>query len=305
MKKKCNLIIGSTGFIGERVCKIISKKIDLYTISKKNNMSFSKKHFLINTEKFYQLNKVISNLKKKYEKINVFFLAGESSVENSIINSRLSINSSVISFHNLILCLKNFNSTIIFASSGSVYDSREKSFFSENDPLRPPSPYASIKYASEGMAMSYCETFGMDIRIARMFSVFGEKMNRFFIYDLVKKLKKSNGKIVLKGSGNQERDYLHVDDVAKGLITILNNGTKGEVYNLCSGKAVKLKDLSKKIRNILNKNEIKIVWDKKSIKGIRDCWYGKNKKIKSIGFNHKISFNKSLRSTINYIYKKL
>lgn len=305
MKNKCNLIIGSSGFIGNSLIKNINKQHDFYTISKKKKSISSKKHFTVDVKKYHKVKMIITQLKKKYKKIDVFYLAGESSVENSIINSRSSINNSIISFHNLILSLKNHKSTIIFASSGSVYDSRNKTSFSEKDVLRPPSPYAAIKYASEGIAMSYCETHGMDIRIARMFSVFGENMNRFFIYDLVKKLKNSNKKILLKGSGNQERDYLHVDDVAKGLLIIMKNGSKGEVYNLCSGRPIKLKNLAEKIKIILKKNNVKIFWDNKKTKGVRDRWYGDNKKIKSIGFNCKKLFSNRLKSTIDYIFLNL
>ena len=306
MKKKCNLVIGSTGFIGNSVCKNISKKYDLYTISRRKSKNFfSKKHFVINLENYKNLNKVILELKKKYEKIDVFFLAGESSVERSIINSKSSINNSIISFHNTILSLRKVKSTIVFASSGSVYDSRIKSSFSEQDAVRPPSPYAAIKLASEGIAISYCDTYGMDIRIARIFSAFGETMNRFFMYDLVKKLNNSKDKVLLKGSGNQERDYLHVDDVSNGLFTILKKGLKGEVYNLCSGKPIKLKNLANKIKNILKKKDIEIIWDKEQTIGIRDCWYGKNRKIKSIGFNFKKTFETSLKLTISHIYSNL
>lgn len=306
MKKKCNLVIGSTGFIGNSVCKNISKNYDLYTISRRKSKNFfSKKHFSINLENYKNFNKVILELKKKYQKIDVFFLAGESSVERSIINSKSSINNSIISFHNIILSLRKVNSTIVLASSGSVYDLRIKSSFAEWDVVRPPSPYAAIKLASEAIAISYCDTYGMDIRIARIFSVFGETMNRFFIYDLVKKLNNSKGKVILKGSGNQERDYLHVDDVSNGLFAILKKGSRGEIYNLCRGMPVKLKDLANKVKIILKKKDIKIIWDKKQTIGIRDCWYGKNRKIKSIGFNFKKPFETSLRSTVKYIYSNL
>ncbi len=306
MKNVCYLVIGSTGFIGRSVCKQIENKNNLYTISRKKPKKInSKKHFSINLKNINQINKILNKLKKKYKKINVFFLAGESSVENSILNPKSSINDSIIIFHNIIISLLNYKATIIYASSGSIYDSRKKVSFHEKDIIRPPSPYAAIKYASEGIAMSYNETFGTDIRIARIFSVFGETMNRFFIYDLVKKLCESKNKIKLRGSGNQERDYLHVDDVAKGLLTILKNGEKGEVYNLCSGKPIKLQMLAQKIRKILNKDDIEIVWDKKETKGIRDCWYGNNNKIRKIGFRSQKSFQIRLNSTIKQIYSNL
>lgn len=77
------------------------------------------------------------------------------------------------------------------------------------------------------------------------------------------------------------------------------------MYNLCSGRPVILKNLAEKIKIILKKNNVKIFWDNKKTEGVRDSWYGDNKKIKSIGFNCKKLFNERLQSTIDYIFLNL
>ncbi len=90
-----------------------------------------------------------------------------------------------------------------------------------NIALYQPSPDAASKHACEGIAMSYHETYDLDVRIARIFSVFGPEMNRFFIYDFIEKISKDEKSIQLFGTGKQVRDYLHVDDVCRGLLTIM------------------------------------------------------------------------------------
>ncbi len=306
MINSCTVIIGSTGFIGLNLLKKIRNKKNVYSISR-NSFPDKKQnnHFKIDIADKKSVTNFFSELKNKYNKINLFFLAGESSVENSFKKSHTSINESIFSFLNIIESLKYSNSTIIFVSSGSIYDSRKKSYFTETDKLFPPSPYAASKYACEGIAMSYYETFGMDIRIVRMFSVFGNNMKRFFIYDLIKKISSSNGTVSLNGSGNQSRDFLHIDDVTQGLLLIMNRGAAGEVYNLSSGKAIKIKIIANKIKLILKKNNLKIIWDKNEINGIRDNWYGKNSKIKKLGFKINKSFDKSLKESVIKIYKNL
>ena len=129
-------------------------------------------------------------------------------------------------------------------------------------------------------------------------------MERFFIYDLVKKIKSNPKKIILKGSGKQFRDYLHVNDVAKGLVLISSKGKAGEIYNLCSGNKIKLNFLSKKIKIILNKIETEIVWDKDNYKGVREGWYGNNSKIKKIGFKHE-NLENIIDDTIKAIYSNI
>ena len=129
-------------------------------------------------------------------------------------------------------------------------------------------------------------------------------MNRFFIYDLIKKIKDNPTEVILNGSGNQFRDYLHVDDIVKGLKIINSKGKPGEIYNLCSGKKTELKSLANDIKEILKLEKTIISWDKNSYKGIRDSWYGDNSKIKKIGFISQDS-EKSLKKPLNTFFKDL
>ena len=146
----------------------------------------------------------------------VFFLAGESSVEDSIRKPEISFIKSLQGFSNVISNV-NRESKLIICSSGSLYDSRKKLILKKQTLYSLHQPYSASKYAIEGLALSYFESFGIDVRIARIFSVYGEDMNRFFIYDLNKKIKDNPTEVILNGSGNQFRDYLHVDDIVKGL----------------------------------------------------------------------------------------
>ena len=304
MLVSCSLVIGSTGFIGKSLCKSLDEE-HTYTVSrKKSSNTYKSSHFLIDIRNDEKVEKILKKLYKKYEHINIFFLAGESSVESSLSNPEKSFFYSLKSFITIISKLKKNKTTIIIASSGAIYDSRKKKCFDEKDSLYPPSSYAASKFAIEGLALAHHESFGIDIRVARIFSVFGEDMERFFIFDLIKKLKSSKKKITLRGSGNQERDYLHVKDVVQGLILILKKGKAGEIYNICSGKPIKLKFLAERVKKILNKKNIKIAWNKEKSPGIRESWYGKNNKIKKLGFKIK-NFDESLSKSVIEINSKL
>jgi UDP-glucose 4-epimerase len=220
-------------------------------------------------------------------------------------NSNEVLIKSISNIINILEILKGINCTFLFASSGAIYDSRNSDFFKEGDPLFPPSPYAAIKYSSEGLCQSFLESFDIDIRIARIFSVYGEEMDRFFIYDVVKKLLFADAEIVLQGSGLQERDYLHVKDAVSGLKIIMSKGSPGEIYNLCSGIPFNLSNLTSKIKTYLDLKEINVRWDEKDTKGIRDVWYGSNEKIKNLGFRIDNSQDVKLKSTVNSIKKRI
>ena len=303
MKPSCRLIIGATGFIGRCLSKSFIDE-NTFFISKNNKKEkINKNHYFIDINNKKEVTLFFKKLNARYKKVIIFFLAGESSVEDSIKKPEISFLKSLQGFSNVISNV-NQKSKLIICSSGSLYDSRKKTYFKETDSLFPPSSYSASKYAIEGLALSYFESFGIDVRIARIFSVYGEDMKRFFIYDLIKKIKNNPNAITLNGSGKQFRDYLHVNDIVKGLKIINSKGKPGEIYNLCSGKKIELKSLANDIKRILKQERTKISWDKNNYKGVRDSWYGNNSKIKKIGFVIQDS-EKTLKKTVEHIFSKV
>ena len=303
MKPSCRLIIGATGLIGRGLSKSFVDENTFFISKNDKKNKINRNHFFIDINSKREISLFLKKLNAQYKKVIIFFLAGESSVEDSIKKPEISFIKSLQGFSNVISNASR-KSKLIICSSGSLYDSRKKTYFKETDSLYPPSPYSASKYAIEGLALSYFESFGIDIRIARIFSVYGEDMDRFFIYDLIKKIKDNPSEVTLNGSGNQFRDYLHVNDIVKGLKLINSRGKPGEIYNLCSGKKTKLKSLANDIKKLLKLEKTKISWDKNSYKGIRDSWYGNNSKIKKIGFRSQ-NPEKSLKKTVEHIFAKI
>ena len=303
MKPSCRLIIGATCFIGRSLSKTFVGE-DTFFLSRNNKKEkINNNHYFIDINNKREITLFFKKLNARYKKVIIFFLAGESSVEDSIKKPEISFLKSLQGFSNVISNTSQ-KSKLIICSSGSIYDSRKKTFFKETDSLFPPSSYSASKFAIEGLALSYFESFGIDVRIARIFSVYGEDMKRFFIYDLIKKIKNNPNEVILNGSGKQFRDYLHVSDIVKGLKIINTKGKPGEIYNLCSGKKIELKSLANEIKKILKQERTKISWDKNNYKGLRDSWYGDNSKIKKIGFVIQDE-EKTLRKTVEHIFSKV
>ena len=230
MKPSCRLIIGATGLIGRSLSKSFIDE-NTFFISKNNKKEkINKNHYFIDINNKREVTLFFKKLNARYKKVIIFFLAVEISVEDSIKKPEISFLKSLQGFSNVI-SNANQKSKLIICSSGSLYDSRKKTYFKETDSLFPPSSYSASKYAIEGLALSYFESFGIDVRIARIFSVYGEDMKRFFIYDLIKKIKNNPNAITLNGSGKQFRDYLHVNDIVKGLKIINSKGSQ-EKYTI-------------------------------------------------------------------------
>ena len=107
-------------------------------------------------------------------------------------------------------------------------------------PLRPTSPYGVHKKMAEDLCRSYAQHFGARIALVRLFSVYGIGIRKQLLWDACSKL--CQGIVDFNGTGNETRDWLHVNDAAL-LITIAEkhaaaacpvvNGGEGRAVSIC------------------------------------------------------------------------
>jgi nucleoside-diphosphate-sugar epimerase len=129
----------------------------------------------------------------------------------------------------VIACARRCNATILFSSSGAVYD-------------KAPGDYARSKMDDEARLLDS----GVDVRIARMFAFAGAHMpNRFalinYIWDAI-----GGGPIKIRGD-NVERSYLYAAEMAVWMWRILTHGTKRSIYEVGSDQAVTMEELAAEV----------------------------------------------------------
>lgn len=231
----------------------------------------------------------------------VFHLAARASVADSVRNPRDDFEINMGGLFEILESVRKTGSKLIFPSTASIYDSANSLPLSEKAYVKPTSPYAAAKVAGEAYCAAYYRSYGLDIKIARMFSVYGIGMNRFAIHDLIKKILQNNHELSILGDGNQIRDYLHIQDTVRGLVMIALKGEAGEDYNLASGEAVKMIDLARHIATLMGFPDIKIIPTGKSFPGDVPKWYADTSKINQIGFAPQISLTDGLIKTINWL----
>jgi dTDP-glucose 4,6-dehydratase len=120
-------------------------------------------------------------------------------------------------------------------SSDEVYGSVAQGRSSEDDPLRPRSPYAASKAAGDMLVWSYRASYGFPAIITRGCNAYGphqypEKIVPLFITNAIDDLP-----LPIYGDGRALRDYLHVDDHCTGIDAALRHGVPGEDYNVGNG----------------------------------------------------------------------
>lgn len=282
-KKNCKIIIGSDGLIGSELAKSI-KSQNIFTVSKKKKKA--KNHFHGNLENLSFIKKIYNNLKKKYKKFTIFYLAGHSRVKYNKERIRNLSLSSVIKLTNILDIFKGSNIKIILSSSGSVYLPSNKPL-KESSKVCPLNFYSTLKIFEENIALEYLRNYKTKVVIARIFSIISNSKN-FFLTNAKQKLTSKKKKLVFYGSGYQARDYTHISDVCFGLNILAKRGKTGQIYNICSGKYHYLKNILKLINKEKNNNKKVIIWNKINNYYENDFWYGSNYKIRKLGYKYKL-----------------
>jgi len=136
---------------------------------------------------------------------------------------------------------------VLHVSTDEVYGSIDEGSFGEGDPLTPSSPYSASKAASDLIALSYHETFGLPVVVTRSSNSYGrfqfpEKVIPLFVTRLLR-----GERVPLYGDGGNIRDWCHVDDNCAALERVLTNGEVGTVYNVGAGNEITNLDLTHRL----------------------------------------------------------
>ncbi|MEX2178035.1 MAG: GDP-mannose 4,6-dehydratase [Gemmatimonadaceae bacterium] len=120
----------------------------------------------------------------------------------------------------------------------------------ETTPLAPRSVYGSSKAAQELLALQMWRSAGLQVVCTRSFNHSGAgHADTYLLPALVRRaaaLPETGGTLLI-GNAAPVRDYLHVADVVDAYLLLLDRGTAGEVYNVCSGKGVSVRQLAEHV----------------------------------------------------------
>lgn len=298
------IVTGSNGFLGRALInKLTGLHIPVLAIDRTPHT---------NSPIRANLEYLVGNLSQKGfldqhldETTTVFHLAANANVMQSVENPRDDFESSFQSYFEVLESVRSKGGRIIFPSTASIFDQSNSLPVHEKSFTKPSSPYGAAKLAAEAYSFAYARSYNLDVRIARLFSVYGEGMTRFLIFDLVQRILKNPDELMIYGDGTQVRDYLHIDDAINGLILIAQQGEAGEDYNLASGIPTAIMDLAHMITQIMDRSHLRIKPRGDSRNSEVAKWYADITKIKKIGFSPEVSLEAGLKKTILWIEKHL
>ncbi len=315
MKKA--LITGIAGFVGSHLTEyLITKDVDVVGIIHPKHAASNIAH-LKNRVKLLECN-ILE--KKSLEKIfrgtnfdYVFHLAAFSSPSQSFSKARETLENNILGELNLLETLVSFKSSakVLIVGSSDEYGEVEPKYLpvGELAPLAPISPYAVSKVAQDMLGLQFYLHNKLNVVRVRPFNHIGPRQSTAFVVpafveQIVKVEKLGKGEIRV---GNLEvyRDFTDVREIVRAYLLALERGKIGEVYNIGSGRAYKIRDILNQLI-ALSKVEIKVVVAEK-LKRSRDivkiyCDFSKFNK--QTGWKSEIPIEKTLSDTIDYERKK-
>ncbi len=254
------LVTGSAGFVAGHFMDYLAQRnepFDVYGIDMINPLYMDRfeaerinfKQEIMDLMDGSRLSRAIAKFQPDY----VLHLAALSSVAYSWKHPEETFLNNSTVFMNLIRAIRDLGHPCRVLSVGSSEEygsvADENLPVAETQPLQPGSPYAVARVTQEQLSKMYVDEFGMDIVMTRSFNHIGPRQDKRFVVpsfvDRIRKIKENGNKSGEIETGNIDiiRDFVDVRDVVRAYYMLLEKGEKGEVYNICSGREVKLRDL--------------------------------------------------------------
>lgn len=216
------ILTGANGNLGKHIQA--NAKFEILSISRSNWELFEKT----------QLSTYQAIIHSAYDLKNSIYEKPDSVLESNIITTGKALR----------LCKEKNISKFVFISSCSVYGDSSNS--SEDKPCYPVTMNGFIKLFNEELVKSFCEANKINYLILRVFNSYGGVDNFSVVQKLIK-CAETKKPFPLVNDGSAERDFIHINDVAKIVCTLTDMNLSHEIINIGSGTSVRIIDLLKTI----------------------------------------------------------
>jgi GDP-4-dehydro-6-deoxy-D-mannose reductase len=236
----------------------------------------------------------------------IVHLAAQASVGGSWENPAATYRSNIEGTGNLLDAVKELRPRVLLIGSAQQYVTpAEGRPLTEDDPQQAGSPYALSKIAQEQMGLMYLSHFGLPSVFARSFNHTGPGQSAHYAVgsfaSQIAELERSGGGEMHVGNLDSRRDFLDVRDVVRAYLMLLERGTAGEAYNVCSGRAVRMGDVLDKLLEVAGIGEnVQVHRQSRHVPASADLLVGDPTKLQTaVGWAPEISLDRSLVDTLN------
>ncbi len=247
------LVTGGLGFIGSHVVDLlIEKGVDVDVIDNLVTGNDANR----NPKATYIIKDVLDiNSAELSDYEYVFHLAALPRIQPSFTEPMIHETANVVATIKLVEALKDSKhlKKLIYSASSACYGNPIQIPTTENERIAPLSPYALQKYAAEQYCLILGERFNIPTVTLRYFNAYGPRSynpsNKYNAYTSVVGIfhyqKNCNHNLTITGNGLQERDFVHVKDIANANYLAAISSRVGEFYNVGFGKCYTVLDIAK------------------------------------------------------------
>ncbi len=223
--------------------------------------------------------------------------AAETHVDRSISDPDAFVATHAVGTYVLLEAARTAGIRYLQVSTDEVYGSIEEGSFTERSPLNPSSPYSATKAGADLLVASYHHTYGMETLICRGSNNYGpyqypEKLIPLMVLNAL-----AGDPLPVYGDGRQVRNWLFVEDFARGIGTVLARGVPGEAYNVGGPDECENIEVVKRILELTGRDDslIEHVTDRPG----HDRRYSLgSEKVRALGWEPELRFAAGLERTV-------
>ena len=262
------LVIGGAGFIGSNFVRLVLREGGAAHVTNLDKLTYAGNPAnladLKNLEsagayRFVQGDKaepgLVAGLLSERRFGAIVDFAAESHVDRSIDDAGAFLRTNVDGTYQILEAVRKMDSPprFLYVSTDEVYGPIPEGSFRETDRLNPGNPYSASKAAADFLVLSYANTYGTPCLVTRGANTYGpyqypEKLIPLFTTNAI-----DDRPLPVYGDGKQVRDWLYVTDHARGILTVLEKGECGGIYNLGAGQEFFNIDVTRRILGLLGK----------------------------------------------------
>ena len=242
----------------------------------------------------------LSNCLREFKPDVFVHCAGKASVPASIKDPHADFFSHVVVTESILHAIRTTipSCKFVYLSSAAVYGQPLKLPVDEHAPCNPISPYGFHKHMAELLVREASEIHGVPTLVVRIFSAYGANLQRQVIWEMCKQAVHAK-RIVLSGTGEEKRDFIHATDVASAIGILVNRDTKKhDVFNVASGTSVSIKEVAEWLGK--HGGGISVEFHGQINAGDPPDWRADISKLRATGFRPSVQMNEGLLDVLAY-----
>ena len=231
----------------------------------------------------------------------VVFAAGPADVQRSFLDPVSDFEQQTLPLLNLLDESRKLQHrpSVLLVSSAATYGNPQDIPVREEAAARPISPYGFHKLQQELLLDEYAALYGVPTAKARVFSTFGIGLRHLAVWDIAQRA--LSGQFEVLGTGQESRDYLYVNDVARAVEAVARSSPfEGETVNIGSGQETPISTLAAVIFDELGLLQSP-VFSGSELCGSPRRWRADVSRLASLGFAPKWTLKQGIRETVEWI----